>query len=154
MRTKWVPCRKCGEEAEEAASRAKKRVESASIFSEAGNNVVNAKIAEAKAKADAVRAVKEAAEKVLRSAVANAQQKEGASGDVVQAATRGDGETGEDVTANVRTLGSVPLRLSAAQAAIPSRLEVRGEIYISVADFETFNLEARKRGDKPMINPR
>ncbi|MFP6837070.1 MAG: NAD-dependent DNA ligase LigA, partial [Pseudomonadales bacterium] len=73
---------------------------------------------------------------------------------LVLAATRGDGETGEDVTANVRTLGSVPLRLSAAQAAIPSRLEVRGEIYIPVADFETFNLEARKRGDKPMINPR
>ncbi|MCZ6709671.1 MAG: NAD-dependent DNA ligase LigA [Gammaproteobacteria bacterium] len=75
-------------------------------------------------------------------------------GRLVLAATRGDGETGEDVTANVRTLGSVPLRLSATQAPVPSRVEVRGEIYLPVADFETFNIKARNRGDKPLINPR
>jgi len=75
-------------------------------------------------------------------------------GRLVLAATRGDGETGEDVTANVRTIRSVPLRLSATDIEVPSRLEVRGEIYLPVADFETFNEQARQRGDKTLVNPR
>ncbi|HEY5645859.1 MAG TPA: NAD-dependent DNA ligase LigA [Pseudomonadales bacterium] len=67
-------------------------------------------------------------------------------------ATRGDGQTGEDITANVRTIGAVPLKLSAAD--VPARLEVRGEIYMPLAAFEQFNERAREAGQKPLINPR
>jgi DNA ligase (NAD+) len=70
---------------------------------------------------------------------------------LVRGATRGDGETGEDVTANVRTVASVPLRLLGRP---PSRVEVRGEIYIATADFQRYNEAAVLRGDKPLVNPR
>ncbi len=68
------------------------------------------------------------------------------------AATRGDGQTGEDITANVRTIKSVPLRLDAED--LPPRFEVRGEVYIPNEDFQAFNARAAELGDKPMINPR
>jgi len=68
------------------------------------------------------------------------------------AATRGDGQTGEDITANVKTIKSIPLRLRGQD--IPERFEVRGEIYIPTADFHQFNSVALNAGDKPMINPR
>jgi DNA ligase (NAD+) len=68
------------------------------------------------------------------------------------AATRGDGQTGEDITANVRTIKSVPLRLDAPD--LPARFEARGEIYMDVADFDRFNHKAIAAGNKPMINPR
>jgi len=77
-----------------------------------------------------------------------------ADGRLVLAATRGDGQTGEDITPNVRTIGSVPLRLNGAGVAIPPRLEVRGEIYLPVAAFEAFNEQARQRGEKTLVNPR
>ena len=73
-------------------------------------------------------------------------------GVLVLAATRGDGETGEDITANVRTIGAVPLRLIGKDA--PARLEVRGEIYMPLADFEQFNERARQLGEKTLVNPR
>lgn len=73
-------------------------------------------------------------------------------GRLVQAATRGDGETGEDVTANVRTIKSVPLQLVGPD--LPLRFEVRGEVYMSLADFSAFNKRAVARGDKPLVNPR
>lgn len=72
-------------------------------------------------------------------------------GVLVQAATRGDGETGEDVTENVRTVGQIPLRL---QGAAPRVLEVRGEIYMKRADFERFNQKALAAGEKTLVNPR
>ena len=72
-------------------------------------------------------------------------------GVLVQAATRGDGETGEDVTQNIRTIGQVPLRLS-GQA--PALLEVRGEVYMRRDDFERLNERQRARGDKTFVNPR
>jgi DNA ligase (NAD+) len=72
-------------------------------------------------------------------------------GVLVQAATRGDGETGEDVTHNVRTIGQVPLRLSGVQAAV---LEVRGEIYMRRADFEALNAAQREKGERTYVNPR
>ena len=75
-------------------------------------------------------------------------------GRLVLAATRGDGRTGEDITANVRTIGSVPLRLTTGDVEVPRRVEVRGEIYLPLADFETFNEQARQRGDKTLVNPR
>lgn len=77
-------------------------------------------------------------------------------GRLVQAATRGDGETGEDVTANVRTIKSVPLQLAGKD--LPERFEVRGEVYMSHADFNAFNervnTRGKARGDKPLVNPR
>ena len=76
---------------------------------------------------------------------------------LVQAATRGDGETGEDVTHNIRTIGQIPLRLS-PQA--PPDLEVRGEIYMRRDDFEALNERQRQRiaaglkNEKTFVNPR
>lgn len=72
-------------------------------------------------------------------------------GVLVQALTRGDGFTGEDVTMNVRTIEAVPLRL---RGDAPSRLEVRGEIVMYKSDFETLN-EERKKNEQPLFaNPR
>ncbi|MBL8415675.1 MAG: NAD-dependent DNA ligase LigA [Propionivibrio sp.] len=73
-------------------------------------------------------------------------------GVLVRAATRGDGETGEDVTANVRTVGQIPLRLHTSEP--PAVLEVRGEIYMKRADFERFNARALAAGEKMLVNPR
>jgi DNA ligase (NAD+) len=76
-------------------------------------------------------------------------------GVLVRAATRGDGETGEDVTQNIRTIGQIPLRLQApAGAALPAVLEVRGEVYMRRDDFERLNERQRERGDKTFVNPR
>ncbi|MDG4561509.1 MAG: NAD-dependent DNA ligase LigA [Candidatus Competibacter sp.] len=72
-------------------------------------------------------------------------------GALVLAATRGDGETGEDVTQNVRTIRAVPLRL---QGAAPEVLEVRGEAYMSRADFERYNARQRAAGLPTLVNPR
>jgi DNA ligase (NAD+) len=69
-----------------------------------------------------------------------------------RAATRGDGRSGEDITHNVRTIGSIPLRLMGDD--YPPVLEVRGEIYISRDGFEELNTRARERGEKLFVNPR
>ena len=74
------------------------------------------------------------------------------SGILVSAATRGDGETGEQVTDNVRTVGQIPLRLH-TQTPLEV-LEVRGEIYMKRADFERFNARAQTAGEKTLVNPR
>jgi DNA ligase (NAD+) len=71
---------------------------------------------------------------------------------LVRAATRGDGVTGENVTQNVRTMESVPLKL--AGHSIPEVLEVRGEVYMSHAAFEALNRQARAEGQKLFVNPR
>lgn len=73
-------------------------------------------------------------------------------GVLVQAATRGDGATGEDVTHNIRTIRCIPLRL--AGHGWPARLEVRGEVYMARADFERLNQQQQERGDKVFVNPR
>jgi DNA ligase (NAD+) len=73
-------------------------------------------------------------------------------GVLAQAGTRGDGTTGEDVTANVRTIKTVPLRLQAK--GWPKVLEVRGEVVIPKKDFERLNAEQARRGDKIFANPR
>jgi len=75
-------------------------------------------------------------------------------GVLVQAATRGDGETGEDVTQNVRTIGQIPLRLKGDAQQLPAVLEVRGEVYMRRNDFEKLNERQRERGDKTFVNPR
>ncbi|MDD5392437.1 MAG: NAD-dependent DNA ligase LigA [Thiothrix sp.] len=69
-----------------------------------------------------------------------------------RAATRGDGETGEDVTQNVRTIKSIPLHLMGE--GWPAKLEVRGEIYMPKAGFEAFNAKMRALGEKTFVNPR
>jgi DNA ligase (NAD+) len=73
-------------------------------------------------------------------------------GRLQRGATRGDGATGEDITHNVRTVPSVPLRLRGS--GYPPVLEVRGEIYLPRAGFEQINAEARARGEKTFVNPR
>ncbi|MBZ4193032.1 MAG: NAD-dependent DNA ligase LigA [Candidatus Contendobacter sp.] len=72
-------------------------------------------------------------------------------GVLVQAVTRGDGETGEEVTPNVRTIKTVPLRL---RGAAPEVLEVRGEAYMRHADFERYNARQRAAGLPTLVNPR
>ncbi len=69
-----------------------------------------------------------------------------------QGATRGDGYTGEDVTANLRTIKSLPLRLHGA--AVPELLEVRGEVLMYRRDFDRMNLRQRANGEKEFVNPR
>ena len=71
---------------------------------------------------------------------------------LVRAATRGDGTTGENITANVRTIHAIPLRLHGDN--IPARVEVRGEVFITESGFEKLNEEARRTGAKVFANPR
>jgi DNA ligase (NAD+) len=71
---------------------------------------------------------------------------------LVQAATRGDGSNGEDVTANIKTIRAIPLRLTCN--AIPAVLEVRGEVFMYLADFAKMNQEAASLGEKEFANPR
>lgn len=71
---------------------------------------------------------------------------------LIRGATRGDGSVGEDITANVRTIKSIPLRLQGDD--YPELLEVRGEIYMPRDGFNEFNTKAREAGDKPFVNPR
>ncbi|HRH87978.1 MAG TPA: NAD-dependent DNA ligase LigA [Rubrivivax sp.] len=75
-------------------------------------------------------------------------------GVLVQATTRGDGETGEDVTHNVRTIGQVPLRLHGRPEELPPLIEIRGEAYMRRDDFERLNARQRDKGGKTFINPR
>ena len=73
-------------------------------------------------------------------------------GVLVQGATRGDGFTGENITANVRTIASIPLKLKGQ--GFPPMLEVRGEIYLPRAGFNAINAEALVKDEKPFVNPR
>ena len=73
-------------------------------------------------------------------------------GVLVQAATRGDGMVGENITQNVKTIRNVPLKLRGDD--FPAELEVRGEVFMDSAGFVKLNSEAEKRGDKVFVNPR
>src|SRR5487761_677858 len=73
-------------------------------------------------------------------------------GALTVAATRGDGEVGEDVTRNIQTIRAIPLRL--ARRPVPELLEVRGEVYMSKKDFEALNARQQAGGLRPFINPR
>ena len=72
-------------------------------------------------------------------------------GRLLQAATRGDGAAGEEVTANARTIRAIPLRL---QGDPPRRFEVRGEVHMTNRDFERYNAQATRRGEEMFVNPR
>ena len=73
-------------------------------------------------------------------------------GILIRAGTRGDGTTGEDITQNIRTIHSIPLKLLGNN--VPSVLEVRGEVFMPKAGFEKLNQRARKNDEKPFANPR
>ncbi|WP_434997740.1 NAD-dependent DNA ligase LigA [Vibrio scophthalmi] len=73
-------------------------------------------------------------------------------GVLVQAATRGDGATGENVTENVRTISAIPLKLRGE--GWPNRIEVRGEVFMPKAGFDKLNQNTLKKGEKPFVNPR
>lgn len=73
-------------------------------------------------------------------------------GKLTRGATRGDGTTGEDISHNVRTIQSIPLKLIGS--GYPKRLEVRGEIFMPKAGFEAYNKKARAAGEKTFVNPR
>jgi DNA ligase (NAD+) len=80
-------------------------------------------------------------------------RRDGATASLVRAATRGDGQTGEDVTANVRTIRSVPLVITPLDG-LPDEFEIRGEVYMPLAAFEALNREAEAQGRQPYMNPR
>ena len=73
-------------------------------------------------------------------------------GSLVSAATRGDGEVGEDVTQNIKTIRSIPLTLKTESP--PGKIEIRGEIILAIKDFEKLNKEQSKRDEKTFANPR
>lgn len=75
-------------------------------------------------------------------------------GSLVEASTRGDGMVGENITQNVRTVRSVPLKLRREERPVPARLEVRGEVYLPKAAFRTLNREREEQGLAPFANPR
>ena len=75
-------------------------------------------------------------------------------GVLVRGVTRGDGETGEDITHNVKTIRNLPKVLSSTQAQVPTLLEVRGEVLIPKAGFEKLNAENEAKGEKTFANPR
>ncbi|HEA16744.1 MAG TPA: NAD-dependent DNA ligase LigA, partial [Pseudoalteromonas prydzensis] len=73
-------------------------------------------------------------------------------GVLVQAATRGDGYTGENITTNVKTIRNVPLKLRGDD--FPEEIEIRGEVFMDSAGFDKLNADAEKRGEKVFVNPR
>ncbi|GBD34905.1 DNA ligase [bacterium HR36] len=75
-------------------------------------------------------------------------------GRLVLGATRGDGETGDDITHNIRTVRGLPLRLRTDKHKPPPRLEVRGEVYMTNADLAHVNALQKQRGERPFANPR
>ena len=75
-------------------------------------------------------------------------------GVLVRGVTRGDGETGEDITQNVKTIRNLPKVLSSAQGVVPALLEVRGEVLMPKAGFDKLNAENEAKGDKTFANPR
>ncbi len=75
-------------------------------------------------------------------------------GQLALGATRGDGTTGDDITINIKTIKAIPLTLHAPRSTLPRLLEVRGEAYMPVAEFEKFNEKLREAGEKTIPNPR
>jgi DNA ligase (NAD+) len=75
-------------------------------------------------------------------------------GTFVNGSTRGDGTSGEDITANLKTIKAIPLALRHDNRSIPRLLEVRGEVFIRKSDFKALNLQREKSGEPPFANPR
>jgi len=75
-------------------------------------------------------------------------------GNLTTAATRGDGYTGEDVLSNIKTIREIPLKLRSEQIPIPSKIAIRGEVYIRKDEFNTLNIQREKEGEDQFANPR
>ena len=75
-------------------------------------------------------------------------------GTFVNGSTRGDGTSGEDITANLKTIKAIPLALRHDKRSIPRLLEVRGEVFIRKSDFQSLNAQREKSGESPFANPR
>lgn len=75
-------------------------------------------------------------------------------GQFVQGATRGDGQVGEDITANLKTLKDLPLELAGDRTGFPDVFEVRGEVYMSISDFQDLNKRQAEKNEKVFANPR
>jgi DNA ligase (NAD+) len=75
-------------------------------------------------------------------------------GTFVNGSTRGDGTSGEDITANLKTIKAIPLALRHDKRSIPRLLEVRGEVFIRKSDFKSLNAQREKSGESPFANPR
>ncbi len=114
----------------------------------AGARAFDARVRRELGLGDADAAVEYAAEPKFDGLAINLRYEDGV---LVQAATRGDGETGEDVTQNIRTVRRIPLRLI---GAAPPVLEVRGEAFMSRLDFERYNEKQRTLGRPTLVNPR
>ncbi len=74
-------------------------------------------------------------------------------GVLVRASTRGDGFEGEDVTQNIKTIKAVPLRIEGVHP-VPEEIDIRGEVFIDIAEFEKLNIEREREGEAPFANPR
>jgi DNA ligase (NAD+) len=114
----------------------------------AGAQAFDARVRKALALPESAPAVEYAAELKFDGLAINLRYEHGV---LVLAATRGDGETGEDVTQNIRTIQRIPLRLLGHPPAV---LEVRGEVYMSRPDFEAYNERQRNLGKPTLVNPR
>ncbi len=75
-------------------------------------------------------------------------------GVLIQGSTRGDGEFGEDITQNLKTIDSIPLKLQPISSQLSSKIIVRGEAFLTTKEFERINKEQEKKGEKPYANPR
>jgi len=75
-------------------------------------------------------------------------------GNLTTAATRGDGYIGEDVLNNIKTIREIPLRLRSDKEPVPSKIAVRGEVYMKIDEFNEFNKQREKNGEEPFANPR
>jgi DNA ligase (NAD+) len=113
-----------------------------------GAAAFDARVRKALALAEDAPAVEYAAELKFDGLAINLRYEEGV---LIRAATRGDGETGEEVTQNIRTIRCIPLRLTGEPPAV---LEVRGEVVMSRADFERYNERQRAAGRPTLVNPR
>ncbi len=113
-----------------------------------GARAFDARVRKELALSDADASVEYAAELKFDGLAINLRYEHGV---LVQAATRGDGETGEDVTQNIRTVRRIPLRLA---AGAPPVLEVRGEVFMSRPDFERYNARQRALNRATLVNPR
>lgn len=114
----------------------------------AGAEAFDARVRKALALPEGAPSVEYAAELKFDGLAINLRYEHGV---LVRAATRGDGETGEDVTQNIRTVRRIPLRLV---GDVPTVLEVRGEVYMSRPDFEAYNERQRRLGKPTLVNPR
>jgi len=119
------------------------------VFTEEGLREFHRRVAEKLELEDGAEQLRYAAEPKLDGAAVSLLYEGGI---LVNGATRGDGTTGEDITHNVRTIDSVPLRLMGTQ--FPQTLEVRGEVFMPRAGFEAYNKRARAAGEKTFVNPR